>query len=143
MQDFANSLLVSLSGSFQTTPTFLLNARSAADATLKRATEEAAVAVVNDHRVPAPGEVQHLEQIGPGLRRGGRRSGLHDGQMVDDESRVGVAVDQRRTRVQVAPAQHVDRKVVPNGRAQDPVEARVVRIKSQRTTVSQVRAPRP
>src|SRR5437879_3407991 len=81
-----------------------------------------------DHRVPALGEVQHLRQIGPWLRRGGRRSGLHDGQMVDDESRVGVAVDERRARVDVAPAQHVDREVVPNRGAQDPVEARVVRI---------------
>src|SRR5207237_5759191 len=79
-----------------------------------------------DHRVPAPGEVQHLRQIGPGLRRGGRRSGLHDAQMVDDESRVGVTVDQRRSRVQVAPAQYVDRKVVANGFPQEPVKARVV-----------------
>src|SRR4030095_10793652 len=51
-----------------------------------------------DHSVPAPGKVQHLRQIGPGLRRGGRRSGLHDAQMVDDESRVGVAGDQRPAR---------------------------------------------
>src|SRR3984893_3859053 len=84
-----------------------------------------------DHRVPALGEVEHLGQIGPGLGWGGRRSGLHDGQMVDDESRVGVAVDERRARVHVAPAQHVDRKVVPNRCAQDPVEARVARIASR------------
>src|SRR5438093_676858 len=43
-------------------------------------------------------------------------------------ARIGVAVDQRRARIHVAPAQHVDRKVVLYGRAQDPVEARVVRL---------------
>ena len=47
--------------------------------------------------------------------------------MVDDEARIGMAVDQRRARVDVAPAQDVDRKVVLDGRARDPVEARVVR----------------
>ena len=47
--------------------------------------------------------------------------------MVDDEPRVGMAIDERSARVQIAPAQDVDRKVVANGRAQDPVEARVVR----------------
>src|SRR5450759_3822736 len=77
-----------------------------------------------DHRVRALGEVQHLRQVGPGLRRGGRRAGLHEPQMVDDKSGLGVAVDQRNARVQVAPAQHVDRKVVPDGFAQGPVEAR-------------------
>jgi len=40
--------------------------------------------------------------------------------MVDDEARIGVAVDQRRARIHVAPAQYVDRKVVLYGRAQDP-----------------------
>ena len=35
---------------------------------------------------------------------------LHDAQMVDDESRVGVAIDQRRALVQVAPEQDVDWK---------------------------------
>ena len=48
--------------------------------------------------------------------------------MVDDEARIGVAVDQRRAHVHVSPAQHVDRKVVLHGRAGDPVEARVVRV---------------
>jgi hypothetical protein len=38
----------------------------------------------------------------------------------------GMAIDQRGARVQVAPAQEVDRKVVANGCAQDPVEARIV-----------------
>jgi hypothetical protein len=36
-----------------------------------------------DHRVPALREIQHLRQIRPWLRRGGRRTGLHDGQVVD------------------------------------------------------------
>jgi hypothetical protein len=48
--------------------------------------------------------------------------------MVDDEARVGMAVDQRGARVQVAPAQNVDGKIVANGGTQDPVEARVVRL---------------
>ena len=38
--------------------------------------------------------------------------GFQDAQMVDDKSRVGVAVDQRRAVVQVAPAQNIDRDVV-------------------------------
>src|SRR6202158_3141440 len=46
---------------------------------------------------------------------GGRHARLHDPQMVDDESRVGVAIHQRGALVQVAPAQDVDRKVVANG----------------------------
>src|SRR5580700_6917938 len=40
----------------------------------------------------------------------------------------GMAIDERSARVQIAPAQDVDRKVVANRRAGDPVEARVVRI---------------
>ena len=48
--------------------------------------------------------------------------------MIDDEARIGVAVDQRRARIHVAPAQDVDRKVALYGRAQDPVEARVIRL---------------
>ena len=48
-------------------------------------------------------------------------------QMVDDEARIGMAVDQRRARVQIAPEQDVDRKIVLNGGARDPVETRVVR----------------
>ena len=48
--------------------------------------------------------------------------------MVDDESRVGMAIDQRRAVVQIAPAQNVDRKVVANGGAKDAVEAGVVRL---------------
>ena len=43
--------------------------------------------------------------------------------MIDDEASIGVAVDQRRARIHVAPAQYVDRKVVLYGRAQDPVVA--------------------
>src|SRR6185295_5955117 len=45
-----------------------------------------------------------------------------------DESRVGVAVDERRARVQVARGQEIDWKDVPGGFAQDPVEAWVVRV---------------
>jgi hypothetical protein len=51
---------------------------------------------------------------------------LQDAQMADDEARIGMAIDQRGARVQVAPAQDVDRKVVANGCAQDPIEAGVV-----------------
>ena len=47
--------------------------------------------------------------------------------MVDDEPRVGVAVDQRRARIDVAPEQDVDREIVFDGRAQDAVEPRIVR----------------
>jgi hypothetical protein len=39
--------------------------------------------------------------------------------MVDDEARVGVAIDQRRAGIEVPPAQDVDRKVVASGRAQE------------------------
>ena len=46
--------------------------------------------------------------------------------MVDDESRVGVAIDQRSARVQIVPAQDVEWKVVTNGRACNPVEAGIV-----------------
>src|SRR5713226_8398522 len=70
-----------------------------------------------DYRVRALGEFQYLREIGPGLRRRGRHARLHDAQMVDDESRVGMAIDERSARVQVAPAQDVDRKVVANRRA--------------------------
>src|SRR3954471_10011904 len=48
--------------------------------------------------------------------------------MVDDEPRVGMAIDERRARVHIAPKQYVDRKIVLHGRAEDPVEARVVRL---------------
>ena len=46
-----------------------------------------------DHRVLALGEFQHLRQVGPRLRRRGRHARLQDAQMVDDESRVGMAID--------------------------------------------------
>src|SRR5262249_16803859 len=81
-----------------------------------------------DQSVRTLGEFQHLWQFGPRLRRGGRDAGLHDAEVVDDESRVGVAIDQGGARLQVAPAQDIDRKVVANGGAQDRVEARVVRL---------------
>ncbi len=48
--------------------------------------------------------------------------------MVDDESRVGVTVDQRRNPVEVAGARQIDREVVPNGCARDAVDARVARV---------------
>jgi hypothetical protein len=81
-----------------------------------------------DHRVRALREFQHLREVGPGLRRRGRHARLQDAQMVDDESRVGMAIDERGAHVQVVPEQDVDRKIVTHGRAQDPVEARVVRL---------------
>ena len=46
--------------------------------------------------------------------------------MVDDEARIGMAVDQCRARIDVAPEKNVHRKIVLNGRAQDPVEAWIV-----------------
>src|SRR5262249_19814470 len=65
-----------------------------------------------------------------GCGGGGRGwcAGLQDSQMVDDKARIGVAVDQRRARIYIAPAQYVDRKVALYGRTQDPVEARVIRL---------------
>jgi hypothetical protein len=48
--------------------------------------------------------------------------------MVDDETGIGMAVDQHRARIHIAPAQYVDRKVVLYGRAQDSVEARIIRV---------------
>src|SRR5215471_20044644 len=81
-----------------------------------------------DHRILALGKVQHLRQVGPRLRRGGWRAGLQDSQMVDDKARIRVAIDQRRTRIHIAPAQDIDRKVALYGLAQDPVEAWVIRL---------------
>ena len=60
-----------------------------------------------DHRVLALGEFHHFRKIGPGLRRHRRYAWLLDAHMVDDEPRVGVAVDQRRARVDVAPEQRI------------------------------------
>ena len=60
--------------------------------------------------------------------------------MVEDETRVGMAIDQRRARFQIVPAQHVDRKVVAHGRARDPVEARV-RAGRASSFVSMMRMP--
>src|SRR5215469_18719837 len=81
-----------------------------------------------DDRILALGKVQHLRQVGPWLRRGRWRAGLEDTQMIDDEARVEMAIDQCRARIQVTPAQYVDRKVVLDRRAGDAVEARVIRI---------------
>src|SRR6202035_536982 len=80
-----------------------------------------------DHRILAPGEMHHFPKVGPGLRRRRRYARLLDAHMVDDEPHVGVAVDQRRARVDVAPEQDVDREIVFDGRAQDAVEPRIVR----------------
>ena len=79
-----------------------------------------------DHDVRAPGEFEHLRQVGPRLRRRRRHARLQDAEMVDDEPCVGMAIDQRGARLEIAPAQQVDRKIVANGRAQDPVEAGVI-----------------
>src|SRR6516165_7572652 len=81
-----------------------------------------------DHRVLALGQVQHLRQVGPRLPRGRWRARLQDSQMVDEEARVGVAVDQCYACIDVAPAQYVDRKVVLYGRAGDAIEPRVSRV---------------
>src|SRR5271166_2393917 len=48
--------------------------------------------------------------------------------MIDDEPRVGMAIDERCARIHIAPEQDIDREIVLHGRAQDPVEARVVRL---------------
>ena len=47
--------------------------------------------------------------------------------MVDDEPRIGMAIDQRPARVQIVPAVQVDRKIMANRRARNPVEAGVIR----------------
>ena len=47
--------------------------------------------------------------------------------MIDDPSRIRMAVDQRRAVLEVGPAQQIDGQVVLHGRARDAVEARVVR----------------
>src|SRR5262249_8473667 len=78
-----------------------------------------------DHRVLTFGKIQHLGQIRPGLRRGRRGARLQDSEMIDDEARIGVAIDYGGPRVQVAPAQNVDREIVLDGRTSDTVEARV------------------
>src|ERR1700722_5052408 len=80
-----------------------------------------------DHHVRPLGEVEHLREIRPGLRRRRRHARLQDAEMVEDEARVGMAVDQRGAGVDVAPAQDVDGQVVAHGRAQDAAVARVVR----------------
>src|SRR6201999_3646579 len=54
-----------------------------------------------DYGVLAFGEIHHLRQVGPGLRRGRWHARLLEGHMVDDKTRVGVTVDQRRTRIQI------------------------------------------
>src|SRR5262249_56220091 len=67
-------------------------------------------------------------EVGAGGGGGGGGGGVEDRRVVDDETRVGVAVDQRRARLDVAPAQQVDRKVLLGGGARDPVEAGVGRL---------------
>ena len=47
--------------------------------------------------------------------------------MVDDEARVGMAVDQLGALVELAPAQEIDRQIVLDGGPQDPVEAGIGR----------------
>jgi hypothetical protein len=48
--------------------------------------------------------------------------------MVDDESRVGMTIDERSAHVQVVPAQDVDRKIIASGRTENSVETGVVRL---------------
>jgi len=45
--------------------------------------------------------------------------GLHDRHVVDDESRPGMAVDERRTRVEIAPEEHDSPEAVPGRLARD------------------------
>ena len=47
--------------------------------------------------------------------------------MVDNEPRVGMTVNQRRARIDVAPEKNVDWEIVFDGRAQDAVKPRIVR----------------
>jgi hypothetical protein len=47
-----------------------------------------------DHRIWAIGESQHLGEVGPGVGRRRRHARLHDPRMVDDEARVGMAIDE-------------------------------------------------
>src|SRR6516165_8865931 len=58
-----------------------------------------------DDRILALGEFHDFRKIGPGLRRRRRYARLLDAHMVDDEPRVGVAVDQ-------GGARDVDREIV-------------------------------
>jgi hypothetical protein len=46
-----------------------------------------------------PGGAHETAQVDRAHRRRGRHARLHDAQMVDDESRVGMAIDQRSARV--------------------------------------------
>src|SRR6516162_3406049 len=68
-----------------------------------------------DYCVLAFGEIHHLRQVGPGLRRCRWHARLLEGHMVDDKTRVGVTVDQRRTRIQVPGKDQVDREIVLHG----------------------------
>ena len=85
------------------------------------------IAAGRARRVQCSGSSPVESALGPRPRRRRRRARLHQRQMVDDEARIGVAVDHRGARIYVAPAQDVDRQVVPDGRARDAVETRVVR----------------
>src|SRR5262249_14108715 len=57
-----------------------------------------------DDRVLALGKLDHLGQVTPRLGRRGRYTRLQKADVVDDEARIGVAIDQRRAAVEVAPA---------------------------------------
>src|SRR5438309_421427 len=61
------------------------------------------------------------------LRRRRRHTRLHNAEMVDDEPRVGVAVDKGGAGVEIAPEQDVDREIVTSRGTAYSVEARVVR----------------
>ena len=75
-----------------------------------------------------PGHLQHLPQFGPGGRRHGGPEGLHHAEMVDDEARLRMAVDEGRDRGQGAPALQVDGQPAVGGRTGDAGDAGVLRI---------------
>jgi hypothetical protein len=62
-----------------------------------------------------------------GLRWRGWHARLLDSEMIDDEAHVGVAVDQRGARVDIAREQDIDGEIVSDSCPQDAVEAWVVR----------------
>ena len=80
---------------------------------------EGAGAAHFDQRIRSLCERQDLRQVGPGLRRRRRRARLQDRHVVDDEARVGMAIDERCARLEVAPEKHVDRKALPRCFARD------------------------
>ena len=46
--------------------------------------------------------------------------------MIEDEARIGVAIDQRGAGFQIVPAEQVDRKIMAHRGARDAVESRMI-----------------